>query len=390
MTVSVVKYIEGSNSLKKAIQLSDGFKNLDPTKSVTIKPNIVTGAGAKTPRHGLVTSAELMEELFILLREYGCTKISLAEGSLLIPELKANTQSALDWSGLGELAHKYEVAIVDMNQSDFRTFEFRGHKIRISNVPFDTDFFINFPVLKTHAQTKVSLGFKNLKGCLHPQSKKDFHRFDLEGMIATLGQTIKPDLVLIDGIYGLQKGPFGQDAHLMNVVVAGTDPLEVDVVGSCLMGIKPESVGYLSAIAEAEGRTLDPSKIEIRGETIEGMMLKLEWYYPWTTELMELYNITGLRLDDPGDSLCSGCSVTAYVAVRNFLKGHAGSRFDNLEICIGRNRANNDSKHIFLIGKCAIEANKGLKHAHKIKGCPVLINQTVDALNNELKDSHTD
>ena len=384
MSVAIVKYTKGSNTVRKAIQLSEGFKNLNPSKSVTIKPNIVTGAGAKTPRYGLVTSAELVEELFILLREYGCKKISLAEGSLLIPELKASTQSAVEWSGLGELARKYEVDVVDMNQGEFRTFEFGGHKIRISNVPFETDFFINFPVLKTHAQTKVSLGFKNLKGCLHPQSKKAFHRIDLRGMIAMLGQTIKPDLVLIDGIYGLQKGPFGQDRHLMNVVVAGTDPLEVDVIGSCLIGIDPKSVEVLAMIAESTGRSVDPGKIEVRGESVESMMRKLEWRYPWTTELMEEFNVSGIRLADPGDSLCSGCSVTAYVAVRNFLKGHAGRKFENMEICIGQIHAHADSEKIFLIGKCAIETNKELKHAHKIKGCPVLIGQTVDTLNRGL------
>jgi len=386
MSVAVVKFRRGCASLGEAIQLCEGFGRLNSNDSVLIKPNIVTGGRPKTPRRGVVTSTELMEELFILLKDHGCKNISMAEGSLIIPDLKADTQSALDWSGLGQLTKRYGVKFVDMNKGEFKSFEFRGHKIRLSAAPFEADFFIDFPVLKTHAQAMVSLGIKNLKGCLHPQSKKDFHRFGLNELLSDLARTLKPDLVLIDGIYGLQKGPLGSDTHPMNVVVAGTDPLEVDVIGTSLMGIDPQSVRYLAMIAEGQGKKADLQKIEIRGETIEGLMKHLEWRYPWIDELIEKYGVKGLRIDDPGDIYCSGCSVTVFMALRGFLKQNAGRTFDNVEICFGPIKAHDSSKHVFLLGKCPIDKNKHLKKAHKIGGCPVLAAKTLGWLNSKLKD----
>jgi len=78
---------------------------------------------------------------------------------------------------------------------------------------------INVPVLKTHGQCKVSLGMKNLKGCLSMSSKRAFHGKDLHRMIALLNTKIKPKLTIIDGLYAMEHGPSALGlAHRMNLL----------------------------------------------------------------------------------------------------------------------------------------------------------------------------
>jgi hypothetical protein len=276
----------------------------------------------------------------------------------------------MDWAGISELAAKYGVKTVDFNRGPFKNFEVDGIKIRVAKEALETDFLINFPVLKTHAQTKVTLGIKNLKGCLSPGSKKTFHKKDLERFIAFLGDQVRVDLTIIDGLYGLQKGPMGKDIHPMNLIIAGRDMVSVDMVGASVIGIEPNEVKYLRYIANSRGQSLDLSRLDIRGERIADVAKKLIWEYPWCEELLEKYRISGIACEDPGNHFCSGCTVTAFAGLNRFFRENQGRRFKGVEICLGRNTAHAESERIFLLGKCSVKANPEHKGAVEVKGCP--------------------
>ena len=337
---------------------------------VLIKPNLVISGPPSQEPTGMVTSTTLMEELVIILKENGLRDISIGDGSIQLKELGTSTATAMDWSGMSRLATKHGVKTIDFNRGPFKDFEVDGIKIRVAKETLETDFLINFPVLKTHAQTKVTLGIKNLKGCLSPGSKKIFHKQDLEKFIAFLGQQIKVDLTIIDGLYGLQKGPMGKDIHPMNLIIAGRDMVSVDMVGSAVIGIGPNEVNYLRYLANIRGQTMDLSRLDIRGERIEDVAKKLIWEYPWGEELLQKYGIQGIRCEDPGNHFCSGCTVTAFAGLNRFFRENQGRRFKGVEICLGRNRAHAESEEVFLLGKCPAKENPGLQDAVKVKGCP--------------------
>jgi len=337
---------------------------------VLIKPNLVISGPPSQKPTGMVTSTTLMEELILILKENGLSDITIGDGSIQVKELGTSTDTAMDWSGMSRLAAKYDVKTIDFNRGPFKEFEVDGVKIRVTRAPLETDFLINFPVLKTHTQTKVTLGIKNLKGCLSSGSKKIFHRQDLEKFIAFLGQQIKVDLTIIDGLYGLQKGPMGKDIHPMNLIIAGRDMISVDMVGSAVIGTDPNEVNYLRYIAESQGESLNLSRLDIRGERIENVVKKLIWEYPWCEELLEKYSIRGIACEDPGNHFCSGCTVTAFAGLNRFFRENHGRSFRGVEICLGRNRAHADSEKIFLLGKCPVKENPGLKAAVEVKGCP--------------------
>jgi len=380
----LVRHEPDSGSLKKALDLCEGLAGLKSSDSVLIKPNLVISGPPSQKPTGMVTSTTLMEELIRILKDHGCKEISIGEGSIVVKELGTNTKTAMDWSGMSRVAQTYGVKIIDFNRGPFRDFEVDGIKIRVSKEALETDFLINFPVLKTHAQTKVTLGIKNLKGCLSPGSKKTFHKQDLEKFIAFLGQQIKVDLTIIDGLYGLQKGPMGKDIHPMDLVIAGRDMVSVDMVGSAVIGIDPYEVNYLGYLADIQEQSLDLSRLDIRGERIADVAKKLTWEYPWCKELLHNYRISGIRCEDPGHHFCSGCTVTAFAGLNRFFRENQGGRFRGVEICLGRNEAHEGSERVFLVGKCAVNANPEVKDAVEVKGCPASTREIYQELSNHL------
>ena len=57
---------------------------------------------------------------------------------------------------------------------------------------------INLSILKVYSQTTVTIGMKNLKGCITDQAKSRFHRLNLHQIIADLNTVIIPDLTIVD------------------------------------------------------------------------------------------------------------------------------------------------------------------------------------------------
>ena len=379
--VAVVKYDGSSNDLRKAIELCGGFDQLKPDHRILLKPNILWGGTKKVPPFGVVTTSRMVDHLLQLLREWGCKNITIGEGTIPNKELGSSTFRGYDWSGIGRVAKKYGVRLVDFNAEAFEEIQLEEIKAKISRWALESDFLINLPVLKTHRQTRISLGMKNLKGCLALGSKKKFHKNDLDRLIALLNGKIKTSLSIIDGIYALERGPdFLGTSHRMNLIIAGKDVFSCDVVGAMVMGMKPEEIGYLKSFSSMFGRTCSLDEIEVLGERLEEVSRKLEWRLS-LEDIFHQAHINGIVIQDPGHPCCSGCEtiLTAFSAV--FLKDNPETVLDKVEICVGgKVRAKEESGKVFLLGNCAIEVNKGLEKGIEIKGCPPPVLDTVMAI----------
>lgn len=80
------------------------------------------------------------------------------------------------------------------------------------DVVAEADAIITVPVMKTHDQTEVTLGLKNLKGLIGDVQKKEFHSIGVINGVIDIIQTVKPVLNVIDGTFCQQGlGPiFGE------------------------------------------------------------------------------------------------------------------------------------------------------------------------------------
>jgi uncharacterized protein (DUF362 family) len=381
-TVALVKYDQTPNALRKALELCDGFEKLKTTDKVLIKPNAGQGLKRTQPPNGVVTTTAVLGDLIGLLRDYGCSDITIGEGPILLPEFRWDPARAFEWSGIKQLAQELGVNLVDFNEGEFARFVMGGKRVQVSKAALEADFLINVPVLKAHRQSMVSIGLKNLKGCLHNTSKKNFHRFGLGRFIALLNTRIRTDLAIIDAIYALQRGPWGDDAHRLDLLIAGKDVLSCDLVGSTVLGIDPKTVPQFQEFAQMTGRSLDVESIDLRGEKIEDVATKLEWRLVLAGEtLREDYGVKGVAMDDPGALVCTACGTTAWTGICQYLEENRGATFDTMEFCMGLGpKAKEESRQVFLFGNCAISANKERKDAIRLKGCPPSIQETYDIL----------
>ena len=392
MTVSLVRFDGSLDSLRKAIALCGGFEKLNKNDRVLIKPNNCFRHKIMPP-YGMVTTTKIIDDVVQLLLEHGCRDISIGEGAIvgIFEELAPYTKQGFKGTGIEKISRKYGIKLIDFNTGAFGELDLGGTKVQVSRTALDTDFLINVPVLKTHFPTKASLGFKNLKGCLDKDSKKKFHTSSrLDPLICLLNEAIKSDLVIIDGIYMLEKGPetLAGVAHRKDLIIASPDVFECDVVGATILGVDPAQVDYLREFAQRHGRSFDISAIQIKGEDIESLKEQLEWRFEPDEELLAPAKITGLSAPYPGQTLCSACGATLALALSIFGKDNPGTDFGGAAFYYGlglkptekKEGTNASPAEIFLYGDCAVRSNKNLQNAIKIEGCPPTLTKTLFAL----------
>lgn len=381
--VAVVKYDGTTNALKKAIELCGGFEELKPDHKILLKPNILWGGTKKLPPFGVITTSTMVDHLLKLLCERGCKDITIGEGTIPNKEMGSSTYKGYEWSGIGKVAKRYGARLVDFNSEPFEEVQLEEIKVKVSRWALESDFLINLPVLKAHRQTKVSLGMKNLKGCLAIESKKKFHKHDIARLIALLNTKIKTSLTIVDGIYAMEQGPdFLGTSYRTNLLIAGRDILSCDIVGAAVIGIKAEEVAYLREFSSLKGRSLSLDAIEVKGETLKEIGRPLKWHLS-LDDIFHQAGIQGITVqhEETDLSCCSGCAVILSAFCGVFCKDNPGVALDGLEICLGgKAKAKKESKKVFLLGDCAIAANKDLKDGIRIKGCPPPVVDTVRSI----------
>ena len=80
-------------------------------------------------------------------------------------------------------------------------------------------------------------------------------------------KVISPQLNIIEGIIGLDGEELNRDAigddQLVNIVIAGCSPFEVDAVGSYVMGHDPRELWYTRVAKELGHGECDVNKIDV-------------------------------------------------------------------------------------------------------------------------------
>lgn len=391
--VSLVRYSSSPDSLREAISLCDGFYGIRPTGSVLIKPNLVTwDANIPIPPFGVFTSTRLVEDLIVCLKDFGCDKITIGEGSVEMNK-HVGTKDAFAGLGYDVLARHYGVSLVDFNDSQTRECETPdGDILFIAEEAMNHDFVINVPVLKTHSQTKISLGLKNLKGCLAVKSKKACHHPDgtLEERFTHIADFVNPSLTIVDGIYALERGAlhFG-NAYRKDVIIASSNVFAADVTGSKIMGYDVQEINHLASYAERQGIALSTFACDVVGENMTDHIQPLKWDWTWNKAntgpaVFDKLGVNGVAVPKYDETLCSGCSALANMTSILVL----GAAKNNpppapVEILNGKKmQARPGYEKTVLLGNCIIRANKTNPHimaSIKVPGCPPSLDEVVAA-----------
>ena len=313
--VSIVRFERAGESVGRTVEMCGGLSMLKAGSKIFIKPNVVYWTRkVEFPKWGVITTSRVVEDMVLLLKEHGIDDITIGEG-IVTSNPKDNETPAHAFATLGydTLKERYGVKVINVFARPFEKVPLSdGVELAFNTDILRSDLVVDLPVLKTHAQTVVSLGIKNLKGTIDVNSRKKCHNADPEhGLhfhVSKLAEAMPPILTVIDGIYTSERGPgFDGRMHRSNLLIGSTDVLSADLVGARVLGQEPEDIPYLVLAARHLGRPTDLSDVEVVGESIEAVARPHEWYFPYTEDgrlplPMAKMGITGLSYQKYDDT----------------------------------------------------------------------------------------
>lgn len=208
----------------------------------------------------------------------------LHDGTIVIGESKGFKPSFEEYGYL-PLAREYNVQLAELQEGRLSTRwildeQLRPQTIRVVDIYFDPDIYlISLTRLKSHNAVVATLTLKNVIMGL-PLKWPDRNINDKAKMHTTgrtpkllhynlfhLANEVRPDLCVLDGFEGMEgNGPADGTSVDHRVALAGTDVVAVDRIGTELMGVPFENVGYLGFCAQAGLGQGDRSRIRITGE----------------------------------------------------------------------------------------------------------------------------
>ncbi len=275
-----------SAAVRRSVEMLDA--PLPRGGDVVVKPNI---CNAKNPDGMVITDFKVIRAVVNLLKERGC-EVAVVESD--------NISGAADYraerSGLLALLEELDVEWVNLSGDDYEEHEVAGTVLKIPKTVMDAEYFVNLPKMKTCAHTLVTLGIKNLYGVFQRKSKGRLHRH-LDEILPYLAETVRNDLVLVDGLTCMEgNGPVVGNPVCLDVLVAGVDIVSVDSVCTRIMGFDPSEVKHIaSSVGRAPG-TSDMEKIEVVGEDWTQLVHSFEPPYSLKATLNSLRAIKDIYL----------------------------------------------------------------------------------------------
>ncbi len=232
------------DALRAGLNRVDAFSLLKGYEKIIVKPNIVNSSPPP-----VTTDVRCVAALVDLLREALDMPIIVADGSG-----EGNTIRNMKKNGYGDIG----VPLVDLDQLPCRILkDSRATILKEVYLPeyLDGAAVISVPSAKDHSMTGVTLGLKNMIGCLPADhyggfwsyKKSRLHMKDIDAAAADLILYIEPHLTVIDGRLGLKGGHLWgtvPDPPLGKVII-GRDVLEADGEGAKLLGHEPEEIRHL-------------------------------------------------------------------------------------------------------------------------------------------------
>jgi len=107
----------------------------------------------------------------------------------------------------------------------------------------ENSFHLNFPKLKTHTMTTVTLGIKNQLGFLYHEDRRTRHNtFELHKLLVDMYEFVRLDFTIINGKVAVVNGHYPLEKRLdkylvpMNILIGGNDTVAVDAVGAKILG----------------------------------------------------------------------------------------------------------------------------------------------------------
>jgi uncharacterized protein (DUF362 family) len=261
--VAIVKGERGHEPVFKALDLIDYKQALVGYDKVLIKVNFITD---KTWDTGATTDPIVVEAIIKKLEALP-VKVYVVESDATI----TNADKAFEKTGMKDMCKRNGVEWLNLRHFKDRVkLEVpNGEALQSITVPrlVTESAVISAAKLKTHLNTTVTLGMKNMFGLLPDKFKGKYHMKGISKVVVDINTVLKPAFTVIDGFVGMEgEGPVDGTPVKMNLIIAGKDVVATDATAARVMGFNPYEIAH---IRKAFEKGLGRSEAEIVGEKLE-------------------------------------------------------------------------------------------------------------------------
>jgi uncharacterized protein (DUF362 family) len=263
--VAVVKGERGHAPVFKALDLIDYRNALLGYDKVLIKVNFITD---KTWDTGATTDPIVVEAIIKKLEGLP-VKVYVVESDATI----TNADRAFEATGMKDMCSRNGVEWLNLRyvKDKVKLAVPNGEVLKSITVPrlVTESAVISAAKLKTHVDTGVTLGMKNMFGLLPDKFKGKYHLKGISKVVVDINTVLRPALTVIDGFVGMEgQGPIDGTPVQMNLIIAGTDVVATDATACRVMGINPYEIKH---IRKAFEKGLGKSEAQVVGEKLDAV-----------------------------------------------------------------------------------------------------------------------
>lgn len=245
-----------------------GLEWVTPGMKIAVKVNLVS---AMKPERAAVTHPALVRELAAMLAERGA-EVTVGDSPGGIYN-RAYVERVYSVCGMHSVCREsvrlnYNFA---QSEADFPQARVLKHFIYTSWLD-EADAIIDFCKLKTHGMMSLSAAVKNLFGVIPGTVKPEYHykypnHRDFADMLVDLCEYFRPRLSIVDGVVAMEgNGPTAGTPRHMGVLLAGSNPYELDLACAELIGLSRKDVPYLEAAYRRGLLTVGPEELDTDGD----------------------------------------------------------------------------------------------------------------------------
>ncbi|MCD8489345.1 MAG: DUF362 domain-containing protein [Desertifilum sp.] len=256
-----------------------------PGSRVLLKPNLLTGA---RPQKECVTRPEIVRCVAQLVLEAG-GKPFLGDGPAF-----GSARGVAVANGYQPLLEELNLPVVEFSGKRYQTVSDTFNHLLLSKEAMEADVTINLPKVKSHVQLTMTLGVKNLFGCVpgkmkawwHMEAGKDSGRFG--EMLVETARAIAPDLTILDGIIGHEgKGPSGGEPRFLGILGAADNVFSLDRAFLEILQVDPATVPTAAAAsrlnlypATVDFPLLTPTELQVSDWKLPEALVPIDFGMP--------------------------------------------------------------------------------------------------------------
>ncbi len=199
-------------------------------KHVIVKPNFNTSDPAPASTHN-----DTLRQLIIEIKNRDASNITLAERSY------QSFDDVIAEKGIIEMAEDLGFSIQNLDLDEYTHFKRNDlhweNGFRVPNIINNAEYIVSTCCLKTHFKGVITMSLKLSVGILPKLHMKELHSSpNINSMIAEINLAYKPDLIVMDGVKTfISGGPSRGTVADGNVILAGTDRVALDAVGTAIL-----------------------------------------------------------------------------------------------------------------------------------------------------------